>query len=93
MDQGGGLEAVALRFIFHVPASHQEQFGIGVLRQPDQGDFVTAAPGFQQKCDFVRTRVDGLTPSPWSFKNYTRSMAGFGPPLPPAPVEGEPVAN
>ena len=62
MDQGGGLEAIALGFIFHVPAGHQAQFRIDVLRQPDQGGFVTAAPGFQQKCDFVRTRVDGLPP-------------------------------
>jgi hypothetical protein len=57
------LEAIALGFIFHAPASHEKQFRVHVFRQPDQSGFVTAAPGFQQKCDFLSAWVDGLARS------------------------------
>ena len=59
VDQCGGLEGVALAFVLHVPASHEAQFGIDLLRQPLQGSFVAAAPGFQQIRDFRRGCVDG----------------------------------
>ena len=36
MYQSGGLEAIALGFISHVPASHEKQFRIDALRQPGQ---------------------------------------------------------
>ena len=57
------------RFVLHVPAGHEAQFGIDVLRQPAQGGFVTAAPGFQR---FVisaeRASMDSPF-SPWASKN------------------------
>ena len=59
MDQCGGLEGVALAFILHIPAGHEAQFRIDLLRQPLQGSFVAAAPGFQQTRDFSRGCVDG----------------------------------
>ena len=59
VDDCGGLQGVALAFVLHIPAGDQAQFGIHVLRQPVQGRFVTAAPGFQQSGDFCRACVDG----------------------------------
>jgi hypothetical protein len=62
--QHGGLEGIALGFVLHVPAGHEAQFRIDVLRQPDQGAFVAAAPSLQQICDFLGARVDGQARSP-----------------------------
>ena len=59
VDDGGGLQGVVLSFVLQIPAGNQAQFGIHALRQPVQGCFVTAAPGFQQRGDFCRGCVDG----------------------------------
>jgi hypothetical protein len=87
MNQRGGLERVALGFVFHVAAGHETQLGINVLRQTAQGCFVTAAPGFQQVRDLSGACVDGLPPV--GCKKYAKPVAAFGGSLPPVPVEGE----
>ena len=34
MHQRCGLESIGLAFILHIPASHQAQLGIDLIRQP-----------------------------------------------------------
>ena len=64
MDQRRGLKGIALGLIFHVAAGHEPQFRIDVLREPGQGGFVTAAPGFQEVRDFRRACFDGSAVPP-----------------------------
>jgi hypothetical protein len=59
MDQCRGLKSIVPAFIFHVPAGHETQFRIDLLREPDQCGFFAAAPGFQEICDFRSACVDG----------------------------------
>jgi hypothetical protein len=75
MDDCGGLEGVALAFVLHIPAGHQAQFGIHVLRQPAQGCFVTVAPGFQQIRDFSRGFADGQPILPMGKELYQNVAA------------------
>jgi hypothetical protein len=73
MRQRGGLEGVALLFVLQVPAGHQAQFGIDVLRQVAKRRLVSATPAFQSTGDFCRTSVDGYPFSPRR-KKYTRNV-------------------
>ena len=53
------MEGIAPGFVFHVAAGHEPQFRIDLVREPGQGGLVTAAPSFQEICDFRSAWVDG----------------------------------
>src|SRR5215471_3479904 len=93
MDQRGGLQGITLRLILHVATGQEAQFRIDVLREAREGGFVTAAPSLQETCDFCRACVDGSPLGPriprGDYKNYTKSVAGLGWPLPPVRAGGE----
>jgi hypothetical protein len=76
MHQCRGLESIGLAFIFHIPARHEAQFRIYLLRQPRQGSLVAAVPGFQQTRDFSRGCADGQPVLPVEQKIY-QNVAAF----------------
>ena len=76
MDQGGGLEGVALAFVFHVPAGHQAQFGIDVLRQPPRAASSPPLQAFNRLVISAEGASMDSPFSPWD-KKYTTTVAAF----------------
>jgi hypothetical protein len=70
VDDCGGLQGVSLAFVLHIPAGDPAQFAIDVLRQPVQGCFVTAAPGFQQTVISVERASMDSSFSLWAPKYF-----------------------